>query len=64
MPNGVQGGGFGRGGRRGMGGGYGLGPGGDCICSHCHYKEPHKAGIPCYNQTCPHCGRPLTRSIK
>ena len=37
MP-GPGGGGFGRGGHRGLGGGFARGPGGDCICPNCGYK--------------------------
>jgi len=60
MP-GRGGGGFGRGGRRGLGGGFAHGPGGDCICSNCNYHEPHQRGIPCFNKKCPRCGAPMTR---
>ena len=60
MP-GRGGGGFGRGGRRGLGGGFAHGPGGDCICPNCNYREPHHRGIPCFNKKCPRCGAPMTR---
>ena len=60
MPRG--GGGFGRGGRRGLGGGFGYGPGGDCICPNCKHREPHQVGVPCYNRKCPKCGTPMTRA--
>jgi len=60
MP-GRGGGGFGRGGRRGLGGGFARGPGGDCICPNCNYREPHQRGIPCFNKKCPRCGAPMTR---
>ena len=58
------GGGRGRGsGRgRGMGGGFAQGPGGDCICPNCGYREKHKLGTPCYSLKCPKCGTPMTRA--
>ena len=59
MP-GRGGGGFGRGGRRGLGGGF-RGPGGDCVCPSCGYREPHQFGVPCNSRVCPKCGTPMTR---
>ena len=41
MP-GYGGGGFGRGGRRGLGGGVGIGPGGECLCPNCGHRVPHQ----------------------
>jgi hypothetical protein len=55
------GGGFGRGGHRGLGGGFGLGPSGQCLCPNCGYKEAHQLGAPCFNQKCPKCGTLMTR---
>jgi hypothetical protein len=55
------GGGFGRGGRRGLGGGFRLGPGGYCICPNCDYKAPHQLSEPCLTKKCPKCGTPMTR---
>ena len=60
MP-GRGGGGFGRGGQRGLGGGFAFGPGGYCVCPNCGYKEHHQAGVPCYNKKCPKCETPMTR---
>jgi hypothetical protein len=60
MP-GYGGGGFGRGGRRGLGGGFARGPGGYCICSNCGEKVAHKIATPCQYQKCPKCGSPMTR---
>ena len=60
MPLG-RGGGFGRGGRRGLGGGFARGPGGECICLNCSYHEQHQLGVPCFNKNCPKCGAPMTR---
>ena len=57
----LGGGGFGRGGRRGLGGGFARGPSGYCICPNCGQKEPHIAAIPCFNQECPKCGSLMTR---
>ena len=50
--------GFGRG-RFGRGG---LGPGGECYCPNCGYREPHQAGVPCYTKKCPKCGTPMARA--
>jgi len=60
MP-GYGGGGFGRGGRRGLGGGLGRGPGGECICPNCNYREFHQLAVPCLTKKCPKCGAPMTR---
>lgn len=60
MPRG-SGGGFGRGGQRGLGGGVGFGPGGECSCPNCGYKEPHSRGVPCYTKKCPKCGSLMMR---
>ena len=58
-----SGGGFGRGGQRGLGGGFAQqGPGGECRCPSCNYKESHQLGVPCYNKKCPKCGAPMTRA--
>ncbi|MBN2518626.1 MAG: DUF134 domain-containing protein [Candidatus Altiarchaeota archaeon] len=46
---------------RGRMGGYGNGPGGNCVCTSCGYSEPHNRGMPCYQKTCPKCGKPMTR---
>ncbi len=53
--------GLGRGGGRGRMGGRGLGPGGYCVCPSCGTRVPHKAGVPCYQLTCPKCGAKMTR---
>jgi len=56
-----------RGGRgsggRGRGGGNrpGSGPGGDCICPKCGYRELHQVGRRCMDIACPKCG---TRLVK
>lgn len=59
--------GVGRGLGQGGGGGrqpkgFGLGPDGGCICPACGTKAPHQRGIPCYDQKCPKCGQPMTRT--
>jgi len=61
IPNG-KGLGMGRG-LRGGGrmGGSAAGPGGNCICSKCGYKEPQVRGQPCMNKKCPKCGNLMTR---
>ena len=55
------GGGFGRGTSRGLGGGLAPGPGGECICPNCNYKEPHQRAVPCLTKKCPRCGTSMTR---
>jgi len=50
-----------RGGRGRMGGPNAGGPGGNCICPNCHYREPHVVGAPCANKKCPKCGARMTR---
>ena len=57
-----SGGGFGRGGQRGVGGGIGLGPGGECMCPNCGYREPHQLGVSCYTKKCPKCEALMTRA--
>ncbi len=44
-----------------MMGGRGLGPGGNCVCPDCGYKEPHQQGLPCVQKRCPQCGQMMTR---
>ncbi len=41
--------------------GYGRGPGGNCVCPSCGYKEPHTPGTPCYQKQCPKCGARMVR---
>ena len=72
-PAGGGGPGTGRGGGRGMGAGTGMGggrgrnnggaygPGGDCICVHCHTRLPHQVGVSCTDLRCPTCGKPMVR---
>jgi hypothetical protein len=52
----------GRGRGRGQGGGVAQGPGGECLCPNCNYREQHQIGVPCYNKKCPKCGAPMTRA--
>lgn len=54
--------GGGRGLGRGRGGGpFAAGPGGQCVCPGCGHAEPHVAGRPCNQKTCPKCGMTMTR---
>jgi len=62
MPRRGGGGGFGRCVGRGLGGGYARGPGGNCICPNCGYKEPHQLATPCVTKKCPKCETPMTRA--
>ena len=55
------GGGFGRGGRRGVGGGLNTTQIDACICPHCGYKETHQRGTPCNSIKCSQCGTPMVR---
>ncbi|MFA5424083.1 MAG: hypothetical protein WC374_09535 [Phycisphaerae bacterium] len=49
-------------GGRGLGGGpLAAGPGGNCVCTACGYKEPHTVGQPCNAKQCPKCGTQMTR---
>ncbi|MBD3277990.1 MAG: hypothetical protein GF388_06810 [Candidatus Aegiribacteria sp.] len=49
-------------GGRGRGGGpYAAGPGGDCVCPSCGYRQTHRVGQPCNSIDCPECGTRLTR---
>lgn len=59
---GGQGGGQGQG--RGQGrraGRAGRGPGDECVCPQCGYREPHRQGEPCLQRQCPKCSIPLIR---
>lgn len=44
-------------------GGPGAGPGAGmvdvCICPACGAKAPHERGIPCFQVSCPQCGKPM-----
>ena len=48
-------------GGRGRMGGVSAGPGGECICPSCGYREPQVRGSPCMNKKCPKCGKKMTR---
>ena len=50
-------------GRGGMGGPFpfSAGPGGACVCPKCGHKEPHPAGQPCNQKSCPKCGTAMIR---
>ncbi len=48
-------------GGRGRMGGIAAGPGGECICPNCKYREPQVRGSPCMNKKCPKCGTKMTR---
>jgi hypothetical protein len=55
--------GLGRGGGRGRMNGNrpGAGPSGNCVCPSCGTKSPHRAGVPCYDVSCPKCGAKMIR---
>lgn len=40
-----------------------AGPGGYCVCPNpnCGHREPHQAGVPCYQKKCPKCGTQMIR---
>jgi len=48
-------------GRGRMGGPSAAGPGGACVCPKCGHKEPHVAGRPCNQKSCPKCGATMAR---
>lgn len=50
----------GRGGGR-MGGQKKGGPGGNCVCPDCGFKEAQERGNPCYKMDCPECGSKMIR---
>jgi len=63
---GGQGPGTGRGqgqgqGRGRMGGPFAAGPGGNCVCPKCGYKELHTVRQACNQKSCPKCGTQMTR---
>ena len=43
------------------GGPYSAGPGGECECTSCGYREPHTSGEPCTKKSCPRCGAGMKR---
>jgi hypothetical protein len=55
------GGGFGRGGRRGVGGGLSYREVEFCMCPQCGYKESHQMGDPCNMKKCQRCGALMIR---
>ncbi len=57
----TRGGRAGGGGRGRKGGPQAAGPGGKCVCPACGHKEPHVAGQPCTERTCPKCGTRMVR---
>jgi hypothetical protein len=38
-----------------------LGPGGSCICPKCETTVPHRDGVRCQDERCPHCGAKMLR---
>lgn len=58
---GGRGAGRGGAGRGRMGGGFRAGPSAACVCPQCGHREPHKRGIPCYQNQCPQCGTAMIR---
>ncbi len=43
------------------GGTSAAGPAGFCVCSQCGERQPHKLGVPCFEQKCSKCGVALMR---
>ena len=41
--------------------GHGRGAGGFCVCPKCNEKVPHRAGMPCREESCPKCGMRMMR---
>jgi hypothetical protein len=56
-----RGGGQGAGQGMGRGGGGGTGQGGMCVCPSCGERLPHKRGVPCFEESCPKCGKSMCR---
>jgi len=44
-----------------MGGPDAGGTGGNCRCPKCGHTEPHQAGVPCFERSCPECGSMMVR---
>lgn len=44
------------------GGGAAAGPGGDCVCPQCGYRQAHRRGVPCFEQRCPACDAAMIRA--
>ena len=40
----------------------GLGSVGFCVCVKCGTTTPHRGGVPCTRQRCPHCGKVMFRT--
>ncbi|MBN1367383.1 MAG: hypothetical protein JW967_05610 [Dehalococcoidales bacterium] len=51
---------MGRGGRM-QGSRPGAGPSGYCVCPSCGERAVHKRGVPCYEMSCPKCGKKMVR---
>jgi len=51
-------------GGRGRMGGVSAGPGGECVCPSCGYREPQVRGSPCMDKKCPKCGKKNDSRIK
>jgi hypothetical protein len=56
-----QGSGKGRGKRQCRGNRTGAGPTGNCVCSNCGARIPHRAGVPCNSVKCSRCGAQMIR---
>ena len=53
--------GRGRGAGRMRGTQPGAGPDGECVCPSCGTRVSHRAGVPCYDVSCPKCGIKMVR---
>lgn len=38
-----------------------MGSGGQCICTKCDVKIPHRQGVLCQDERCPKCGAKMLR---
>ena len=38
-----------------------MGEGGECICTKCEARTPHRQGVPCRDEVCPACGGKMLR---
>ena len=38
-----------------------MGSVGNCVCSKCEMKLPHRRGVPCNEKGCPDCGVKMVR---
>jgi hypothetical protein len=43
---------------------FGAGTGGYCVCSDCGERVLHQKGIPCFQERCPKCAKPMSPELE